>query len=260
MSTSPHDDELWWNDTCGLRDKEPFESNQVKGRIADGLKANEGEYPWFGSFVLTFEDKSSFLCGSSLINAQWLLTAAHCCGNVTHDYLIPGSELKIYIGAVTRYDTRGAVIVADKCIKHPNYQQDRFTSYADIGLIRIRKSDQLSKPRSRPYKYNSICLPTRDLVNETQVQFEIAGMGKIKTYEYTDDLYKGRINYTPGTCDDWAGNDTFCKLMVASAPDQKEPSTCNGDSGGPLMWKSNQGNDNKVYLVWCPEIYLAILI
>lgn len=42
-------------------------------KIIGGQDASPGSWPW-----LTFFQIGSFLCGGSLINNQWVLTAAHC--------------------------------------------------------------------------------------------------------------------------------------------------------------------------------------
>jgi len=46
----------------------------VTGQIIGGTKATQKQFPW--QVYMTVED--SWLCGGSMILADWVLTAAHC--------------------------------------------------------------------------------------------------------------------------------------------------------------------------------------
>ena len=49
-----------------------------QGRIVAGGSANYGEWPWQVILYLATYD-----CGGSLINEEWVITAAHCIEKVT---------------------------------------------------------------------------------------------------------------------------------------------------------------------------------
>jgi secreted trypsin-like serine protease len=55
--------------SCG---KSSFEPSSF--RIIGGTQANPGDWRWQGQ-LLIFE---KFFCGGSLINSEWVVTAAHC--------------------------------------------------------------------------------------------------------------------------------------------------------------------------------------
>lgn len=65
---------------CGRRTKHAFPP-VISGRVVNGVKAGEEEYPWLGSFMER-KGKSKSFCGASLLNHHWLITAAHCCERV----------------------------------------------------------------------------------------------------------------------------------------------------------------------------------
>ena len=52
---------------CGTR--------QVRSRIVGGQNADAGEWPWAAYIKDIYGE---FICGASLINEEWAITAAHC--------------------------------------------------------------------------------------------------------------------------------------------------------------------------------------
>ncbi len=58
---------------CGYRDSTLFEDRDVS-QIVKGDLAKLGQFPW--QFVLYRNNR--FICGATLIDPWWLITAAHC--------------------------------------------------------------------------------------------------------------------------------------------------------------------------------------
>lgn len=47
----------------------------LNNRIVGGQEASQGDWPWQASLQF---DTGKYFCGASLINSEWLLSAAHC--------------------------------------------------------------------------------------------------------------------------------------------------------------------------------------
>jgi secreted trypsin-like serine protease len=95
----------------------------------------EGEAPWLSPIYNIDE----YLCGSSLINNQFVLTAAHCVHSKNNDP-IPTSNLIIYTG-VYDLDTRHAANVQKFTAKsiniHPTWNAESERFDGDIALIKL---------------------------------------------------------------------------------------------------------------------------
>lgn len=54
-------------------------AHKIQPRIVGGEKATSGQFPWYGFLNIRFPAKGKgTACGASLINDEWILTAAHC--------------------------------------------------------------------------------------------------------------------------------------------------------------------------------------
>ena len=58
---------------CGLAN-EP----SISGRIIGGTETSSNEFPWQVYLVMETNSGSRLVCGGSLIDSKWVLTAAHC--------------------------------------------------------------------------------------------------------------------------------------------------------------------------------------
>ena len=61
---------LFFSSVCG-------QANSRRGRIIDGTNTGVNEYPWMAAIVDTRKAPLPG-CGGALINANYVITAAHC--------------------------------------------------------------------------------------------------------------------------------------------------------------------------------------
>ena len=81
------------------------DQNRYNSRIISGRGLSWGKFP----FVVRIEiEKASRYCGGSIIDKNWILTAAHCVKDKDGDHYSP---LTIHIGAHNRTEKDGETVV-----------------------------------------------------------------------------------------------------------------------------------------------------
>lgn len=70
---------------CGRR---PF---ATKNKIVGGQQAVPGDWGWQIALIRN----GAFICGGSLINNQWILTAAHCVYGYIYSFYYQSSSFKL---------------------------------------------------------------------------------------------------------------------------------------------------------------------
>ncbi|XP_071847913.1 clotting factor C-like isoform X4 [Apostichopus japonicus] len=211
--------------------------------INDNLQdtpANLGDWPW--QIYIQIE---STICGGTLIEANWILTAAHCLhSNLTFD---------VYAGIVNRFDGSRKKLQVNQTILHPDY--DPATKRNDIALIQLRKPVKLS------FHIRKACLPDPARENRllTVGAAVVTGWGHNGLVEAGAD----RSNLLPEPhlqeltlplrrreeCEvSLVGNDEedwFDETMTCAGYLGREVGPCSGDSGGPLVKYAKRGNSRR---------------
>lgn len=111
---------------------------KINSRILNGCNAPEQTYPHYVFLEIEKVDKNWTGCGGTLLNDEFILTAAHCLLNVT--------AIKVNLGTIN-LDRSHAIVRVDKhhYFIHPDF--DLRTVSNDIGacvLKLIRASNTIS--------------------------------------------------------------------------------------------------------------------
>ncbi|XP_069688097.1 chymotrypsinogen 2-like isoform X2 [Periplaneta americana] len=202
----------------------------------DGI-AEPSEWPWHAAVLEKPDDL--YVCGASLLDESWVLTAAHC----VDDYVSTrGEALKVRLGEhdVTsttetlrheEYDVAGVVL-------YPGF--DNTTLAHDIALIRLRH------PAKQRPNIDVVCLPkqgskfpdTTD--SQSHTRCVITGWGRrSETSEHSVVLKEVTVPL-------WQNKDCERALRQQFGSSYSLPETsicagaegrdaCDGDGGGPLV-------------------------
>uniref|UniRef100_A0A2A4K1R6 Peptidase S1 domain-containing protein n=1 Tax=Heliothis virescens TaxID=7102 RepID=A0A2A4K1R6_HELVI len=199
-------------------------------RIAGGSAASLGQFPYQAGLLASF-DLGRGVCGGSLLNAQRVLTAAHC----WFDGEDQAWMIEVVLGSIRLY-SGGVRVFSSNVVMHENWIPSVIRN--DIAIIILPSAVSLSN------NIAPIALPSGNELNEL---FE----GDIATasgFGRTGDASSGAItvNQFLSHVDVPVISNAVCRqsfviiqpsnICINSAGGR---STCRGDSGGPLVVSRN---------------------
>ncbi|NWH59460.1 ENTK Enteropeptidase, partial [Geococcyx californianus] len=135
-------------------------------RIAGGSDARRGAWPW----IVSLHFNSRPVCGASLVNDEWLVTAAHC----AYGRQLKPSQWKAVLGLYEQSEmTQPPTIVEniDQIVINPHYMKR--TKDSDIALMHLQH-----KVKYTDY-IQPICLPEKNQQFLPGITCAIAGWGNI---------------------------------------------------------------------------------
>ncbi|XP_052866926.1 trypsin-1-like [Anopheles cruzii] len=195
------------------------------GRIVGGIDALPGEFPSIVSVQRVILILSAHVCGGSILNNFWVITAAHC---ITESPA--GANFAIWAGThdvSATEGTRQTIAVASHTV-HPEYLGG--VNPSDIAVMRM------ASPLTYTAFIQPITLPT---VGSTPTgAVTLAGWGSTGgaiplPANILQKATKPLITYAE--CEAAAGADSpLGPTNICTGPLTGGVSACSGDSGGPL--------------------------
>lgn len=189
------------------------------GRIVNGANANWGQFPHQALLKITDDQSRPRVCGGTLIESRWVLTAAHCIAEATVVELHFGTVLFQNADEPSRV-TR----MSTEFIIHPQY--DGKTGY-DVALIKLK----------RPLEFTKYIQPVKMSTN-TSLTYRVgemvvaSGWGKTKDNVFEPAVYLQWAMLMLVSNENCA--QTYAEIVtdfLVCAAGSLYSSTCQGDSG-----------------------------
>uniref|UniRef100_A0A669QWG5 Enteropeptidase n=1 Tax=Phasianus colchicus TaxID=9054 RepID=A0A669QWG5_PHACC len=198
-------------------------------RIVGGSDARREAWPW----IVSLHFNSRPVCGASLVNEEWLVTAAHC----VYGRQLQPSTWKAVLGLYDQSnmtDTSTVVQNIDQIVINPHY--NKLTKDSDIALMHLQYKVQYTD------YIQPICLPQKNQQFLPGINCSIAGWGAIRYEGPTSNiLQEAEVPLILNEkCQEWLPEYTITENMICAGYDMGGVDSCQGDSGGPLM--SEDGN------------------
>ncbi|XP_047436748.1 chymotrypsin A-like [Mugil cephalus] len=186
-------------------------------RIVNGEEAVPHSWPWQASL----QDYTGFhFCGGSLINENWVVTAAHCG---------VGLSDRVVLGEHDRSSSSESIQVlkVGKVITHPKYSS--YTINNDIQLIKLATPAQLNT------RVSPVCLAATgdDFPGGLKCVTSGWGLTRYNAANTPALLQQAALPLLTNTsCRNYWGTKITDLMICAGA---SGVSSCMGDSGGPLV-------------------------
>ncbi|KAF4115225.1 trypsin-2-like [Onychostoma macrolepis] len=201
----------------------------LNNKIVGGGDANAGAWPWQVSIQSL---RNGHFCGGSLINKDWVLSAAHCFQEIDASNVVMyfGRQRQLGLNPNETYRT------ASRIINHPKYNY-LYRYDNDIALVQLSSSVTFSD-YIRP-----VCLAAAGSVFGGGTESWITGWGLRKPGgTLTDILQEVQVPIVSNNdCyNAFAAVTTITSNMIcAGVLNGGGKNSCQGDSGGPVVSRNS---------------------
>lgn len=147
--------------------------SEWENRIIGGREAAVGQFPYQVVLTDRSHPKNQVLCGGSMINDRWILTAAHCL-RADDGTLVNKHDIRVSVNIIDVAEAELNDLWVQEYFVHPKHNPVR--KMYDIALIKTEQSiSKASKHSTHP-----ICLPFNDFDFEDARVAHASGFGRVR--------------------------------------------------------------------------------
>ncbi|CAJ1075628.1 tryptase-2-like [Xyrichtys novacula] len=207
--------------------------SEVGSSITGGEDAPKGAWPWMVYLSIAADRTNKWRCGGSLLNSQWVLTAANCWDRDPKPDPLRSSA---WLGShdLQKASVRYMAIVF--YMLHPQYQAVSNGYVNDLALVKLKKKAELSRLVA------PVSLPGPGDTFDSSSECWITGWGNIKNVPLPlpETLQQLKIPIIPQSECQKKYSQLTSKQLCAGDP-AKAKDACKGDYGGPLVCRTARG-------------------
>ncbi|KAL7860575.1 hypothetical protein AOLI_G00169240 [Acnodon oligacanthus] len=201
-------------------------------KIVGGQTANSNAWPW----QVSIQYSSDHFCGGSLINNNWILSAAHCFESPSTSN---PAALTILLGMATLQgiNLNSQQRSVSQIIIHPSYNDKSHNN--DIALL------QLTSSVSYTNYIQPVCLAAAGSYLGGGALVWVTGWGNIGNSvslpipQYLQEVEVPVV--TNRNCAASYGSSVITSNMICAGLAEGGKDSCQGDSGGPMVIKQDSG-------------------